>query len=138
MDDRLRRVRLNRNLHLVLYALKEIPNLPSAQEVHFWLKQKEPDAPGLTTIYRAIDSLLELGVIQCVVLGDGEKRYEPIEPGSHHHHLICEKCHASVHMDQCFLDQFTESVRSRHGFTTTRHVLEIFGICRNCSLRGRM
>ena len=53
--------------------------LSSAQEVHLWLKQDVPhDAPGLTTIYRAIETLLKLNLIQCVDFGDGEKRYERV------------------------------------------------------------
>ena len=132
MEKNTGRLRLNRSSHLVMQALGKNERLSSAQEIHLWLKQNEPDAPGLTTIYRALDSLLSLHMIQIVDLRDGERRYEPIEPGRHHHHLICEGCRANIHMDQCFVDNLTSAIKERHGFEVTSHILEIFGTCNEC------
>jgi len=116
-----------------MQALENSDRLSSAQEIYLWLKQNEPEAPGLTSVYRALDALLTLHLIQIVDLGDGEKRYEPIEPGRHHHHLVCERCRANIHLDQCFVDNLTEAIKQRHGFEVTSHILEIFGMCKECS-----
>lgn len=124
--------KLNKGCSLVMDALKACQKLSSAQDLHSWLKENADDAPGLTTVYRAIETLLRLDLIQSVDLGDGEKRFELVEPGGHHHHLICTSCMASIHLDQCFVDSLIDKVDERHGFKARTHVLEIFGICSEC------
>src|SRR5260221_13972219 len=125
MAETERRPRLNRGCLLVLQALESNQRVCSAQDIHMWLKANEPEAPGLTTIYRALDTLLNLHLVQTVEFGDGEKRYEAVEPGEHHHHLTCNVCQTNIHLDQCFIDSLTEGIRARHGFEARSHVLEI-------------
>ena len=126
--------RLNKSCTIVLRFLKDIQKLYSVQEICFALKEElGADAPSLTTVYRAIDSLLGLNLIQEVDLRDGEKRYEPIESGVHHHHLICIKCKNSIHLDQCLIETLATTVEARHGFKVRSHVLEIFGHCESCA-----
>src|SRR5271154_4197702 len=106
---------LNKNCRLVLQALEYKKKLTSAQEIHVWLKENIPDkAPGLTTIYRAVDSLSRLNLIQGVDIGDGERRYERVKPGEHHHHLICTTCSHSIHLDQCLVDALAGRVERQH------------------------
>ncbi len=123
------RHRLNKGTYMVLEALGAIGKLCSAQEICKWLKE---NAPGLTTVYRAIDTLLNLNMVQVVDLGDGEKRFERIEPGKHHHHLTCTQCSSSIHLDQCFLENMRTVVEEHHRFKVKSHILEIFGICNSC------
>ncbi len=137
IQSTLNQQRLNKGSYTVLRALKEIGKLSSAQDIHLWFRLNETaDAPALTTIYRALDSLLKMNLLQAVDIGDGERRYEIIEPGQHHHHLICTNCLESVHLDQCFLETFASKVEQRHGFVVRSHVLEIFGICSKCASKG--
>jgi Fur family transcriptional regulator, ferric uptake regulator len=131
--------RLNKGSHQVLKALGEIGKLSSAQDIHWWFRNHDcEEAPALTTIYRAIDTLLidtllRLNLIQSVNVGDGEKRYEAIEPGKHHHHFICTKCLDSVRLDKCFVESVVHKVeQDTHGFTIHSHVLELFGVCARC------
>ena len=125
--------RLNKGCHLVLNALGGIEKLASAQEIYMWLRENFPEeAPALTTVYRSIDSLMKFNQIQAVDIGDGEKRYERVEPGKHHHHLICTNCKNSIHLDNCFIETLTGKVEQHHGFKVRAHVLEIFGICQKC------
>lgn len=129
--------KLNRGCELVLQALAANQKLTSAQDIHLWLKHNAPiDAPGLTTVYRAVETLLKLDLIQAVDFGDGEKRYERVEPGDHHHHLLCTSCMNSIHLDQCFIDKLVQNVEARHQFKVRTHVLEIFGLCGECQRRG--
>ena len=124
--------RLNKGTHRVLQALQEMQRLSSAQEICFWLKEHNPDdAPALTTVYRAIESLQKLDLVQSVDIA-GERRYEAIEPGEHHHHLICTSCRSSIHLDQCFVETLEQTVEKHHGFQVRSHVLEIFGLCEKC------
>ena len=113
-------------------ALENMKRLSSAQEIYVWLRQNEAHTLGLTTIYRALETLLTERLVQAVDLGDGEKRYEAVQPGHHHHHLICQNCRANIHLDNCFVDNLTDAIMARHGFQVTSHILEIFGTCSHC------
>jgi Fur family transcriptional regulator, ferric uptake regulator len=124
--------RLTKGAKKVLQTLTEVHTLATAQDIHGRMRSEDEEAPGLTTVYRALESLVTQGLVQSVELGDGEKRYELIEPGEHHHHLICSKCKESVHLDQCLIKDLDSLIKTKHGFNVTSHILEIFGTCKKC------
>lgn len=87
-----------------------------------------------TSVYRAIDSLLETGIICEVDFGDSIKRYE-LTRKDHHHHLICLRCKSVTEYpvsDQ--LEQIENQISRKTKFTVQRHTLEFFGVCRTCQL----
>lgn len=123
---------LTKGAQIVLDILGETGELASAQDIYGKLRQGSEKAPGLTTVYRALDSLVALGYVQAVDLGDGEKRYEAVNQGEHHHHLVCQQCGRSDHLDQCMVEEFEDAIFSKYGFLVKSHVLEIFGLCTDC------
>lgn len=123
---------LTKGAQVVLDALEQVKELASAQDIYGRLRQSADKAPGLTTVYRSLESLVAMGYVQSVDLGDGEKRYEVVNPGEHHHHLICDKCGESNHLDLCMVEEFEEAIRAKYGFQIKSHVLEIFGVCSRC------
>jgi Fur family ferric uptake transcriptional regulator len=129
-------LRLTKGCKKVLEYLERSHDLTSAQDIHGLMRTEDNGAPGLTTVYRSLESLVGMGLVQAVDLGDGERRYELIHPGEHHHHLVCEICRKSVHLDECLVEQFEDSIRNSHGFQIRSHVLEIFGVCKDCSARA--
>jgi Fur family transcriptional regulator, ferric uptake regulator len=128
-----KRAGLTKGARVVIDALENIRELASAQDIYGKLRLQGTKAPGLTTVYRALDSLVAKGYVQAVDLGDGEKRYEVVEPGEHHHHLVCESCGQSHHLDQCVVEEIEDTIRAKYGFLIKSHVLEIFGVCQNCN-----
>lgn len=124
---------LTKGARVVLNALEGSTELASAQDIYGKLRSEDTKAPGLTTVYRALDSLVAKGFVQAVDLGDGEKRYEAVPPGEHHHHLVCENCGNSNHLDQCVVEEIEDTIRSKYGFKIKSHVLEIFGVCKKCA-----
>lgn len=130
-----KRTGLTKGAKVVLDALEGSNELASAQDIYGRLRTGNDKAPGLTTVYRALESLVAKGYVQSVDLGDGEKRYEVVSPGEHHHHLVCESCGQSNHLDQCVVEEIEDTIRAKYGFTIKSHVLEIFGECRNCSTK---
>jgi Fur family ferric uptake transcriptional regulator len=128
--------KLTKGCRSVLEVLQRSENLTSAQDIFSIMRQEEPSAPGLTTVYRSLESLVSLGLVQSVDVGDGEKRYEVVTPGEHHHHLICQSCNSSIHLDQCVLEDLERSIKTKYGFVVSSHVLEVFGTCRNCLKPG--
>ena len=52
------------------------------------------------SIYRTLDLLVERGLAERVYVGQGEARFEPLEPsGEHHHHLFCGQCGRLIPFD---------------------------------------
>lgn len=127
------RQKLTKGCQKVLQILERSDELKTAQDIFGDLRDDIGSSPGLTTVYRSLDSLVGLGLVQEVDLGDGEKRYEMVKPGEHHHHLVCDHCRKSVHLDACLVDDLEEAVRTKYGFEISSHVLELFGTCRDCA-----
>lgn len=124
--------RLTKGCRKVLEVLERTTELTTAQDIHGQLRGGDFKAPGLTTVYRSLESLVSLGLVQAVDFGDGERRYELITPGEHHHHLVCDHCRASVHLDQCLVEDLDQAVKAKYGFQIRAHILEIFGLCSQC------
>lgn len=88
-------------------------------------------SPNKTTVYREVEFLKGLGILQEVDFGDGKKRYEI--SSSHHHHIICINCKTikDIPMEKD-LDSFKKRVTDKTGFKAVGHSLEFFGLCSNC------
>ena len=130
-NDEMPAISISKSCKKILNVLKK-DQLLSAQEIHALMRSVYPRGPGLSTVYRSLELLVSGGLLQAVDLGDGERRYELVEPGEHHHHLFCESCRMSIHLDECIISNFEGTIRDNYGFRVKGHVLEIFGKCKNC------
>src|SRR3954452_13816021 len=75
--------------HAVVGLLARQTCCISAQEISDRLRDSGTDI-GLASVYRALDLLHELRLVQRVAFGDGSYRFEPVAPGGeHHHHAVC-------------------------------------------------
>lgn len=124
--------KLTKGCKKVLEYLERFEELSSAQDIYGLMRTEDEKAPGLTTVYRSLEALVAQGLVQEVVLGDGERRYELVHPGEHHHHLVCEGCRKSVHLDECLVEQFEDTIKKNYGFQIKSHLLELFGLCSDC------
>ncbi len=131
------RSNLTKGCRIVLDALEQSHELSSAQDIYGRLRFIDESSPGLTTIYRSLEMLVSLGLVQAVDLGDGEKRYEVVTPGEHHHHLVCGNCKKSTHLDQCLVEDIESAIHKKYGFVIQSHVLELFGICAECKTQDK-
>lgn len=104
----------------------------SAEEIFMLVKQKNPDI-GLATVYRTLDLLSELRIIEKLNFGDGVARYEFRSEGHphHHHHLICLKCNQFFEIED-LLDSLEERVEKEHKFKIVDHRVSFLGYCENC------
>jgi Fur family ferric uptake transcriptional regulator len=86
---------------------------------------------GLTTVYRTLDLLVDLGYIQRVHFADGCHSYAAIAR-PHGHHLVCSRCGRAVEFEDCDLEPLMKTLRAKTGYTIDLHVLELMGRCPNC------
>lgn len=104
----------------------------SAQELHAELRARgEP--VGLTTVYRHLTALAADGAVDMLHSSDGEVVYRLCATSSHHHHVVCRTCGASVEVDGPEVEAWAENVARTAGYTDVTHTLEVFGTCAVCS-----
>lgn len=97
------------------------------------LKQIQGADRGLSraTLFRAVDTLIDLGILDRIELGDGTPRYRVCHEG-HHHHLICTSCNRIEEVDVCVPTAALASAAEKAGFAIDRHALELYGRCSDC------
>lgn len=117
---------------LIRSALFAETRFVSAQELHRTLAAAGHTV-GLATVYRQLNSLSESGQADSIIVAE-KQLFRACEQDEHHHHLVCEECGKAVEVDPPSED-WIRNVAQATGFTATRHVFEIFGLCAECSAK---
>ena len=92
------------------------------------------DGVGRATVYRAIEQLEDLGLIQKIDIGGDSAAYEKVDPrGHHHHHLVCSECGKVIPFEDDDLENAIHSISTRDGFQIETHDITLRGICADCS-----
>jgi Fur family ferric uptake transcriptional regulator len=102
----------------------------TAQQLWSRLRDRDSRA-GLATVYRTLALLSEKGVVDVLSHHGGEQCYR-LCGDAHHHHLLCERCHRVVEVQECGLDDWVATAAKKHGFVATDHRVEIVGLCADC------
>jgi len=119
----------------VLSVLEEnIGEHLTAEEIYELVKEDSPEI-GLATVYRTIQLLLDLKIIDRLNLNDGCVRYEldNLDDTHHHHHLVCERCGKIYEVKDDLLDTIEAQVQKDYKFEITNHILKFYGICEQCN-----
>lgn len=107
----------------------------SVEEIYEFVKKDYPEI-GLATVYRTVQLLSELELIDKVNLDDGYVRYEigRMAGGKshHHHHLICLGCGTVFAFEEDMLDSLENHIDQTRGFKVVNHEVKLFGYCKNC------
>lgn len=116
----------------VLDAMAEQSCCVSAQQLHQRVGA-EGRAVGIASVYRVLDELVELRLIQRVDVGDGIARFEPAGgDGHHHHHLVCDDCGRVEPFTDERLEQALEGAADRLGYAMDQHEVVLRGACADC------
>lgn len=89
---------------------------------------------GLATIYRTLNLLKDADLVNQHSFSDGRAIFEIKKPDSHHDHLVCTRCGTIEEFENDQIEALQTSVADDHGFSLTRHRLDLYGICRNCQI----
>lgn len=107
----------------------------TVEEIYDLAKEESPEI-GLATIYRTVQVLLELHVIEKVTFDDGFARYElngeETGSGHRHHHAICTQCGKVYSLETDLLDTLEKQVFESLGFEVTDHEVKLYGLCSAC------
>ncbi|EDN8201982.1 transcriptional repressor [Listeria monocytogenes] len=110
----------------------------SAEEVFLRVKDIAPDT-GLATVYRTLELLTELRVVDKINFGDGVSRYDLRQEGAKHfhHHLVCLECGSVEEIQEDLLEDVEKIVESKWNFLVKDHRLTFQGICANCRQKSK-
>jgi Fur family transcriptional regulator, ferric uptake regulator len=114
---------------LVLEAIFKAKGHQTAEELAAVVQERAPDI-HLSTIYRNLDDLQELGIVVHAHLGHGPSTYHLAAAA--HGHLVCEECSAVIEAPDDLFASLSRSTRSRFGFTIDPHHFAMLGRCRRC------
>ena len=104
----------------------------SAQEIHDGIASVG-GAVGVASVYRALDTLVDLRLVQRVDIGDGIARFEPAREGDeHHHHLVCDDCGKVEPFTDETLERALERAAGRLGYAMEQHEVVLHGACDDC------
>jgi len=84
----------------------------------------------LSTVYRNLEELERLGVIDSTRLGEGPATYHLASAA--HGHLVCEKCSSMTEVPDDMFRALINSARDEYGFAINPHRFAVTGRCANC------
>ena len=103
----------------------------SADDLFDAVRRDEPGI-GRATVYRTLQWMVEADIARKVDFGEGRSRYEASYRHPRHFHLICTECHRSSEFLSSDVEGLMEEIASARGFSATRAVVQIYGICDDC------
>jgi Fur family transcriptional regulator, ferric uptake regulator len=90
------------------------------------------DSVGRATVYRTLDQLDRLHLVQRVDIGGDAAGYERIDPDQHHHHLVCEQCGRLAPFADSSLEKAIEAIGRDADFEVAAHDVVLRGKCPDC------
>jgi Fur family transcriptional regulator, ferric uptake regulator len=104
----------------------------SAQEIHQALKG-EGRSIGIASVYRSLEALHTLQLVQRFDAGHGEGRYEAVPPtGEHHHHVVCDDCDRIMPFEDQALERAIHKLAERVPYAIAGHDVVLHGRCPDC------
>ena len=108
----------------------------TAEDIYELVSEDYPEI-GLSTVYRPLQLLWDMQLVDRLNLDDGCVRYEighllKGDAKHNHHHLICRECNRVIPFGDDLLDDLERHIEEATGFHVLDHELKFFGLCREC------
>jgi len=117
----------------LLELLDTQPCALSAIEIEDALRERERPI-GRASIYRILDELERLHLVQKLQVGQAMARYEPLRIGEgHHHHLVCDNCGTVTPFTDPNLETAIKKLERRLPMHVADHEIVLHGACQDCS-----
>jgi Fur family ferric uptake transcriptional regulator len=130
---RSRGLRMTPQRQLVLDAVRRLGHA-TPEQVHAEVQQTS-DAINITTIYRSLELLEELGLVTHTHLSHGAPTYHPADQPAHVH-LVCRDCGTVEEAAPDLLRPVAERLRAERGFQLDVAHVALFGQCGDCGGRA--
>jgi Fur family ferric uptake transcriptional regulator len=126
--------RLTSSRRAVVKALADAERSLTASDV-FEIGRTGHKRLGLVSVYRTLERLEELGLVQRVHRPDGCHAYVSALD-DHQHLLLCETCGRVEVFRGDNLKDFSKRLEGESGFSIHSHWLQFFGLCKTCQAEG--
>ncbi len=114
----------------ILTLLKRERRYWTAAGIHRLLKAANPRL-ALSTVYRTLEALHELGTVSHRMEAGGESAYVYCTQ-EHHHHAVCTLCGHVDEVDCRAMEQFKNALLAQQSFALDDHAIEFYGRCARC------
>jgi len=118
---------------LLLEVIRQGKGHLDADEIYRLARERDPRI-SLSTVYRNLNLLAELGVISALHLDEEHHHYE-LRDASEHYHLICSECGAVVEFDSALVGKLMTDVSEEQDFLIERAHIDVVGLCAKCRAR---
>jgi Fe2+ or Zn2+ uptake regulation protein len=128
--------------HRVTESRRAVARLIAARDGAFEAADLVADSQRLgsgaarATVFRTLEMLVALGVVERLDLPNGRHSYVRCESRRHHHHLVCTDCGRSVDLEELGMAAIVTDAERRTGYQIDGHRVELYGLCPACR-RGR-
>lgn len=122
--------RLTPQRSLILDILHHANKHITAEEILNEVRARYPKV-NKSTVYRTLELLERLGLVDETDLGGDRLCYHHVEKG-HHHHLVCRKCGRVFDVEEEIIDPLKKSLIEKYGFVPDIRHLAIHGYCLTC------
>jgi Fur family ferric uptake transcriptional regulator len=133
-DLRARGYRLTPQRQLVLEAVDRLEH--STPDDILAEVRRTAGGVNISTVYRTLELLEELGLVSHAHLGHGAPTYH-LADRHHHMHLVCRDCTEVIEAELAVAEPFRERLQEIFGFDTDMKHFAIFGRCAKCTAELR-
>jgi Fur family transcriptional regulator, ferric uptake regulator len=130
-DDTLRAggYRVTPQRQLILEAVTKLEHA-TPEEIFADVRQTARGV-NVSTVYRTLELLEQIGLVTHTHLGHGAPRYH-LAAEAQHVHLVCRECERVTQVEPAAVRSLVSSLDAEHGFETDVGHLTVFGRCADC------
>lgn len=121
-----RGIRMTGQRRVIARVLESATDHPDVEELHRRAAAVDPRI-SMSTVYRTVKLLEDLGIIERHDFRDGRSRYEPA-PDEHHDHLIDMRTGRVIEFHSPEIEALQERIAREYGFRLVDHRLELYGV----------
>ena len=122
--------RITAQRSLLLEVIRESEGHLDAGEIYQRARSKDPRI-SLSTVYRNLNLLRELGLISELHLDEEHHHYE-VREEVEHYHLICSNCERVIEFDSPLIPRLLAQVNAEQRFVVERVHIDMVGLCDDC------
>ena len=123
-------LRVTKQRALILEIIRCGQGHLDADEVYRQARDKQPRL-SLSTVYRSLQLLKKLGLVEEVHFDEGHHRYE-VKPSSEHHHLVCLGCGRVIEFRYPLTRYMKRNVPEAKDFEIVDTEIRMTGYCPKC------
>ncbi|WDC84137.1 Fur family transcriptional regulator [Caloramator sp. mosi_1] len=122
-------LKLTPQRYAIYKFLKSTKSHPSAEMIYEALR---PDFPtmSLATVYKTVKTLIELGLVQELNVGEDNFRFDANV--ANHPHIVCTKCGRVDDIEDAVFEHLNSEVENYTNYKVNTHKLYFYGICPKC------